>query len=86
MKSFYEHLKEGKTKDAALHQAKLDYLSDSSNPEPYFWATFVPIGDMSPIDLATLSLSWDLALVSIFLTLVLGFILYKSKTLWTKLK
>lgn len=50
---FYRHLKEGKTKDAALRQAKLDYLEKmaysydaSSLTHPFFWAGFIAIGDM----------------------------------------
>lgn len=50
MRSFYEYLNDGYTKDAALRQAKLDYIQNSSRPQPYFWATFIPIGDMQPID------------------------------------
>lgn len=49
MKSFYQNLKTGMTKDAALRQAKLNFLS-TSKPEPYYWAAFIPIGDMEAID------------------------------------
>lgn len=57
MRSFYGYLKEGYSKDAALRQAKLDYLQTSANPEPFFWATFIPIGDMQPIAFRS-GLSW----------------------------
>jgi CHAT domain-containing protein/Tfp pilus assembly protein PilF len=50
MNSFYTYLKDGLSKDAALRQAKLDYIQTSTKPAPYYWATFIPIGDMSPID------------------------------------
>lgn len=52
MKHFYTNLKAGQSKDAALRQAKLTYLESSTNPEPYFWAAFIPIGDMTPIELS----------------------------------
>ncbi|MCB0522537.1 MAG: CHAT domain-containing protein [Saprospiraceae bacterium] len=50
MESFYKYLQNGMAKDAALRQAKLDLLQ-SSTPEPFFWAGFIPIGDMAPVSL-----------------------------------
>ena len=50
MGSFYKHLKDGKTKDASLRQAKLDYLSENKNAHPFYWAAFTAVGDMSPIE------------------------------------
>ena len=49
MNSFYQYLDDGLSKDAALRQAKLDYIQNSPKPHPYFWASFIPIGDMQPI-------------------------------------
>jgi CHAT domain-containing protein len=48
MTDFYKHLKAGMTKDEALRQAKLNYLKITStqNSHPYFWAAFIPAGDM----------------------------------------
>jgi len=46
MKSFYKHLREGKSKPEALRQAKLDMIH-SDIPAyrfPYFWAPFVIVG------------------------------------------
>ena len=42
------------SKDNALRQAKLDYLDNhpSMGQEPFFWAAFIPIGDMSPVELS----------------------------------
>lgn len=54
MVDFYKNLKLGMTKDAALRQAKLTYLKnapESIAANPYFWAGFVPIGNMIPMDL-----------------------------------
>lgn len=50
---FYKGIKEGKTKDQSLREAKLKYLSSigSENQEkahPFYWAPMVCIGDMSP--------------------------------------
>lgn len=60
MKNFYRHVSDGLTKDAALRQAKLDYL-DSSFDElchPYFWAGFVAMGDMGVIKTARPLYPW----------------------------
>lgn len=52
MHGFYTYLKTGLTKDAALRQAKLDYLASHTNDEahPFYWAGFIPIGDMAAIE------------------------------------
>ena len=49
MELFYQHLKEGMEKDAALRQAKLVYLQDHPDAHPFYWASFVMIGDDQPI-------------------------------------
>lgn len=51
MTSFYSALAEGKTKDEALQQAKLNYLqnSDQLKAHPHFWAAYVEIGDTTPL-------------------------------------
>jgi CHAT domain-containing protein/Tfp pilus assembly protein PilF len=52
MEYFYGHLKKGLPKQQALRQAKLDYLENHPNlgQSPFFWAAFIPIGDMAPVD------------------------------------
>jgi CHAT domain-containing protein len=51
---FYRHLHEGRSKDAALRQAKLDFLKNNRDVDanllhPFFWAGFVAVGDMQPL-------------------------------------
>lgn len=50
MARFYQHLKSGMTKDAALRQAKLDYLDGHSDTGayPFYWAAFIGVGDIAP--------------------------------------
>lgn len=50
---FYQNLKEGQNKSLALHNAKLAYLKRASLSEasPYYWASFILIGDTGKIDL-----------------------------------
>jgi CHAT domain-containing protein/Tfp pilus assembly protein PilF len=54
MTSFYSALAEGKTKDEALRQAKLNYLqnSDQLKAHPHFWAAYVNIGDTTPLNMS----------------------------------
>ncbi|RMG88630.1 MAG: CHAT domain-containing protein, partial [Bacteroidetes bacterium] len=52
MVDFYKNLKAGQTKDAALQNAKMTYLDrqiEHRNAHPFFWATFVGMGDMSAV-------------------------------------
>lgn len=51
MRLFYENLARGLPKDDALHRAKLSFIDAAppSRAHPFFWAAFVPTGDMSPI-------------------------------------
>lgn len=74
MTSFYTHLKDGKSKSDALHQAKLEYISSSnlSQQSPYYWAPFILIGEGE-----TSLFSSNLTIIfSIFLILTLLFITY----------
>jgi len=51
MENFYKGLYNGMDKDAALWQAKKDFLKNHKGmaAHPYYWAGFIPIGDMSAI-------------------------------------
>lgn len=76
MKNFYRNLDEGMDKDEALRQAKLSFIENSRNTHPFFWATFVLIGDEQPMDLKP-SLLWYWI---IGISLVLGgFIIFFRK-------
>ena len=51
MTSFYKNLKRGKTKDAALRAAKIEYLENANSrlAHPHYWMSFKCIGDNSPV-------------------------------------
>lgn len=53
MSLFYKNLQKGLAKDEALRQAKLQYVQGQSGwrAHPFFWAAFVPEGDMKPLEL-----------------------------------
>ncbi len=52
MSSFYKYLYGRLPIDESLRKAKLEYISiaDKINQHPYFWAAFIPAGDMNIID------------------------------------
>jgi len=51
--SFYTNLSQNQDKSLALHNAKLEYLKTNSlsNASPYYWASFILIGNTSTIEL-----------------------------------
>jgi hypothetical protein len=55
MNDFYKNLKSGETKSEALRNAKLNYLKSHSLSEasPYYWSSFILLGDTNKIDLGT---------------------------------
>jgi len=55
MTEFYKNLKSGLPKQIALHDAKQTYLNnqiENRTAHPFFWASFIPIGDMNSIHFA----------------------------------
>ncbi len=81
MVDFYKNLKTGSTKDAALRQAKLDYIN--TNPHetahPFFWASFIAIGDMTPINFQHNHFLWWGFIGLLCLSLIFFGIKYFSK-------
>ena len=57
MEYFYQGLLAGKSKDAALREAKLSYLRQNSaiRAHPLFWAAQIPMGDMEAMEIHTRS-------------------------------
>ena len=80
MTNFYKHLKSGQNRNEALHSAKLDYLKSASLSEqsPYYWASFILIGDNDSITSNHISL-WLYLLIGIISFLILLFILKRKK-------
>ena len=74
MTTFFTKLKEGKTKAQAIQQAKLSYLQEASEAEahPFYWASFVLIGENKPMGTHTFNWYWLL----LILMLVFGGFVY----------
>ena len=79
MAYFYKEIRNGKNKDEALKQAKLNYVSSAhpSRQHPYYWAGFVLIGDVSPIDFSEPTLYWRW-LISLSVALII-YLFLKNK-------
>ena len=61
MQYFYQNLKEGKNKSAALQAAKKQYLENVKGDEkrsPYYWAGFVSIGVDTKMDFSEIVWHW----------------------------
>jgi CHAT domain-containing protein/tetratricopeptide (TPR) repeat protein len=76
MQRFYHHLAQGKSKAAALQQAKIDYIKRAQHQaaHPAFWAAFIQLGDPRPINVASKTSVywyWGAAAVVTLLLLVL---------------
>ncbi|TCP24207.1 CHAT domain-containing protein [Tenacibaculum skagerrakense] len=68
MKDFYKNLNNNQSKSEALNNAKRNYLNEHSLSEksPYYWASFVLIGDTSPTYPATPYWIYLLGVVALF--------------------
>ncbi|PHS67489.1 MAG: hypothetical protein COB12_03425 [Flavobacterium sp.] len=80
MISFYNYLKEGKSKNKALQLAKLDYLNtvdDEVLRHPYYWAGFIISGNTSPINTPNYYIIW--LILGVFLIALVGFVIYNRK-------
>ena len=78
MDVFLEELEKGIPKDEALRNAKLTYLNqaDPVQAHPSNWATFVLIGDTSPVHLSKTRPLWWIIIPIILLAM---FLIYKRK-------
>ena len=81
MQGFYTYLDKGFTKDQALRKAKLDYLSKSKKPHPYFWAPFVLIGDEVPLKKNGEFPVWGYGVLALLVLSLLLFFKYRRRTL-----
>ena len=70
---FYNYLKQGLSKDVALQKAKIDYLNTSNmlKSHPFFWASYMVVGDTSPVGFQAKSNLGKYTLGAILLLLVL---------------
>jgi CHAT domain-containing protein len=81
MGSFYKYLSQGKPKNTALRQAKLDYINDTppSFVNPRFWAAYTLIGDVSAIKKIWWEDPWIIVPLIIAISMITLFLIYRSR-------
>lgn len=81
MQFFYENIRSGVTKDAALCEAQRQYLKDSRDQisHPVYWAAFIPVGNMSPIELSSFSTK-NIGFILLAISLIGGLFLFIKNT------
>jgi len=80
MESFYTGIAAGQEKNIALRTAKLKFIEDNPNEAlPFYWAAFIPVGDMSAIQNSS---SFNPKILILFITLVsfmIAYFMYRKK-------
>jgi CHAT domain-containing protein len=83
MSEFYKNYSKSNNKAVSLHSSKLAYLGDkniaSSKKAPYYWASFVYIGETETISALTFDFGWEMVVVGVVLTA--GYFLIKKRRL-----
>jgi CHAT domain-containing protein len=82
MHLFYQNLVEGQTKDDAMRNAKISYLQNNKGftAQPFFWASFVCIGNQQPIPLEYTPHTWKWWALSASAMVFLFLLYYKKKS------
>uniref|UniRef100_UPI0035698A08 CHAT domain-containing protein n=1 Tax=Lutibacter sp. TaxID=1925666 RepID=UPI0035698A08 len=80
MAGFYKNYKKSGNKSEALHVSKLSYINNetisASKKSPYYWASFVYIGDVTSIENSDFNFVWFLILGFV---LIAGYLLLKKR-------
>ena len=76
---FYEEIEKGKTKSEALRFAKLNYINNHqlSEQSPYYWSSFILLGDTGKIPLENNNLLFIAIVISAILVFMV-FLYYKK--------
>lgn len=83
VRSFYHYLDKGGTKDEALRQAKLSFIENcpDNKAAPYYWASFIQLGDSKAIDLGSKRNLKTFLMVGVGMLLFMVLILARGKRL-----
>lgn len=86
VQNFYRNLKKGQSKDQALRQAQISYikhqkeLKQKANAHPFYWAAFIPIGEMDRMQNGSIFHNQILIIGAIMLILLSGiYYLYRRR-------
>ncbi len=80
VKSFYNNLKQGYSKSAALRKARMSYLenADQQRAHPYFWSSLVIYGNNSPLYFSP-GLKISAAVIIILISAAAGFYFWRRR-------
>lgn len=81
LSSFYKYISKGHSKDLSLALAKKEQLKSVTLAHPYYWAGFIPIGDMSSINMPTPTWKIILYIIAIAIAIFLCFLFLFSRKL-----
>lgn len=86
MNNFYKEIKKGADKDAALRNAKLEYLknADEVKSNPFYWAGFVLIGNSYPVPFNQKSIGFSFYWIFIFIFVILILLFLMRKKIFPK--
>lgn len=82
MNYFYDKLANGMPKDEALRAAKLDYLQNVTTDaatHPFYWASFITVGDERPVQLERVMAWWEYVLYGLGLMATAGGMFWLSR-------
>ncbi|MFT5645754.1 MAG: CHAT domain-containing protein [Aureispira sp.] len=79
--AFYNELAMGYGKDEAMRNAKMTYLKGAKDvtAHPFFWASFINLGDCKPIHLKKHWAWWQIGLMLSPILLIIGFFMRRKK-------
>lgn len=79
--AFYNELAMGHGKDEAMRNAKMTYLKHAKNvtAHPFFWASFINLGDCKPIQLKKHWAWWQMALMGLPIVFLIGFFIQRKR-------
>ncbi|MBU2556428.1 MAG: CHAT domain-containing protein [Bacteroidetes bacterium] len=82
MERFYEYLSQGMEKDMAMQKAKIEFLQQANQlkAHPYFWASYVIIGDTEPLSLSGSNRYMILFLSAFILVMVVVFLVFRKQS------
>lgn len=80
MAGFYKNHEQSGNKSEALHTSKLAYINNetisASKKSPYYWASFVYIGEVTSLENSNFNFSWFLI---VGFVLIVGYLLLKKR-------
>ncbi|MDN5201745.1 CHAT domain-containing protein [Fulvivirgaceae bacterium BMA10] len=87
MYSFYKNLGSGQRKGEALQKAKLQYLekADHITSSPYYWSSFVVMGDTSSVELKGKGNFWKWVIPISLLSVLLGWLAFRKNGISSKI-